>query len=139
MTENENTYVYQIAQHMKETAERIEKELDANTDKTEAILIQATKTNGRVNGLEGFSDETKKTIAILVKAVEQNKDSIRTLYIRSITAIVVASACLATIGYFFQANIKYYNERLIESQQEELIDKKVEQAILNYDKITIND
>lgn len=139
MTENENTYVYQVALHMKESAERIEKKLDANTEKTEAVLIQATKTNGRVNGLEGFSEETKKTIAVLVKAVEQNKDSIKTLYIRSITAIAVASACLATIGYFFQSNIKYYNEKLLQSQQEELIDKKVEQAILHYDKITIND
>ena len=37
---------------MKETSERLERKIDENTELTQKVLIQATKTNGRATALE---------------------------------------------------------------------------------------
>lgn len=140
----ENSYVYQVALHMKETGDRIEKKadrietkLDTNTAVTTELDKKQAIANGRTGKLEETTNEMKKTMEILAKAIENNKDSIKTLYIRSITAIIVVSACLATIGYFFQANIKYYNENLLREQQEDTIGKVADKVVstieLKYD------
>jgi hypothetical protein len=47
---------------IKERIERIEVCLDTNTTITQQILVQATKTNGRVNNLEGRVDTIIKVI-----------------------------------------------------------------------------
>lgn len=48
----ENVYMYQIAKFMRESYDRLERKLDSNTELTEKVLVQATKTNGRVTSLE---------------------------------------------------------------------------------------
>jgi predicted HAD superfamily Cof-like phosphohydrolase len=47
---------------IRERIERIEVCLDTNTTITQQILVQATKTNGRVNNLEGRVDTIIKVI-----------------------------------------------------------------------------
>lgn len=62
---------------MREAVERLEKKIDANTELTQSVLIQATKTNGRVNGLEQFSEDTKKYIEGSISRKEQlDKDDV---------------------------------------------------------------
>ena len=62
MTEPQNEIIYQVAQHMKETADRLEKKLDDNTLLTQQVLIQATKTNGRVTAMEDKLKEYPKNV-----------------------------------------------------------------------------
>jgi hypothetical protein len=55
MTQDEipiTQYVYEIAKQTHDSMNRLEKKLDENTDITSKVLLQATKTNGRVNALE---------------------------------------------------------------------------------------
>lgn len=50
-------YVYEMGKTMKDTSERLERKLDANTELTEKVLLQATKTNGRVTALEKVTED----------------------------------------------------------------------------------
>ena len=109
----QNQYIYQIAQHMRETSERIEKKLDDNTTKTELVLIQATKTNGRVTGLEQFSEDTKKAVSALIESntAEKEKHKSLILFVKALgwTALFVVPT-LVTLGYaVIQKNIEAEN------------------------------
>lgn len=70
----QNQYLYEVAKHMKETSDRLEKKLDTNTELTQSILIQATKTNGRVNGLEKREEDDKNVIPNIQKQVNRHEN-----------------------------------------------------------------
>lgn len=96
---------------MKEATDRIEKKLDANTEKTELILIQATKTNGRVNGLEEWSKSAQKII-------ESNTENTNTL--KNYKWYVLGFALAITLtGYFALQSI-------VRSSVETALDNRVE-------------
>lgn len=147
----ENSYVYQIALHMKETVERLEKKLDDNTAKTELVLLQATKTNGRVNGLEQWSSETKLLIENMARATEGNKDKVKEVKEQSDTEIkllrqdhksdktqvIIAVSIIAffvagfgTMGYILiKKDLHDYTKEVIEQQQDSFIKKTADMVV----------
>jgi hypothetical protein len=51
---------------IKSNIERIEESLSKNTELTQQVLVQATKTNGRVNNLESRFDRAIKVFWFIV-------------------------------------------------------------------------
>ena len=98
MADQEMEVIYQIASHMKENSERLEKKLDANTELTEKVLIQATKTNGRVTALE---DKMKD----LPTKVESQGNKISWI-------IGIGSAVCVLAGFIYMLVIKDINNTI---------------------------
>lgn len=114
---------------MKEATERIEKKLDANTELTGSIDKRVAVANGRTGKLEEITNELKKMIEVLAEANTNNKQSIKVINTRFATGIAISVFFLATIGYFFQADIKHYNQNLLEAQQVETINKVADKVL----------
>ena len=147
----ENSYAYEIGVHVKQAIDDFKKDLRYNTEKTEQILVQATKTNGRVNGLEAWSTETKSIVENLVTSIEKNKDSIIAVKSQSDTeiallrkdhksdknqVIIAVSIIVFFLGGFIGlglVDLKNYvkettNEK-VNNQQELLIDKTADKVV----------
>lgn len=99
---------------MKEATERIEKKLDDNTAKTEAVLLQATKTNGRVNGLEDWSKKAQKII-------EDNTEGVNTL--KNYRWWFIGFAVAFTITGWFALNF------IVDKSVTTALDNRVERVI----------
>lgn len=127
MSENgapiENQVVYQMAKHMKETTDRIEKKLDLNTEKTERILVEIGTSTQRINALEGFSHDTKRAIENLITSAEVNKDDIIKIKIETRgktqsmrLAMGIVTFFLVGFALMLEQSIKDYNKTVIQQE-----------------------
>lgn len=88
---------------------KLDGKLDANTELTGQILLQTTKTNGRVNQLEDKSknlkDDADKLFALVTKQ-EDATQGLRTDRTRFIQTISVVCGLLALLWMLFSDDIK---------------------------------
>lgn len=77
--------------------EKIIQKIDSIDEKIERILIQTTKTNGRVDFLEDKTDKHEVTIASLLADKNQSKGSNRIIWIVVSAAGAVG---MLLIGWF---------------------------------------
>lgn len=61
--------------------DRMDKHYDALLNKTEQVLTQATKTNGRVDGLSKRMDDTEESLKILTETHHRQSGALRVIYI----------------------------------------------------------
>lgn len=94
--------------------------IDKNTEITENILIQATKTNGRVTAIEEWSTQAKKII-------EKNAEDINTLK-NYRWWFLGAVATLSLVGWFALQQIV---TTIVEKTNAKVIKEAVEQALLD--------
>ena len=80
--------------------ESIDKKLD---EKLEKILVQTTKTNGRVNSLEEKLKGTNEDINVVYEELGKLKDDKNIKTGRDKTIWYVAIAVAAIIGYYINA------------------------------------
>ena len=73
--------------------ERMDKHYDALLNKTEDVLKQATRTNGRVNALEDRMDHTEESLKMLTETHHKQSGALKVIYI-------VAGAIGSLLIYF---------------------------------------
>jgi len=61
--------------------DRMDKHYDALLNKTEDVLKQATKTNGRVNSLEDRMAHTEEDLKILTETHHKQNGALRVIYV----------------------------------------------------------
>lgn len=109
--------------HLQEQKEDI-KEIKKDTKDT---LVQAIKTNGRVNALEKINEETQATIS------SYKKDRIRVITFGALIFFFGATIIGLSV-YAIDSKIKEGNRTAISSPEfQQILDKTVEQALLKYD------
>lgn len=108
-----------------ENHKKLAETLEGQNEKLNAILIQATKTNGRVLSLEGSRIE-------VAKILEEQKVSISSLnnykwWLSGVVALVM------TVGGFMYTttttNLKYELKNSIAQSVEDMLDKRVDQVL----------
>lgn len=138
-----NAEFYGALEHMKtrineskETDIRIENKIDNALDKIEQVLVQATKTNGRVNGLEDWRDKSNDTfqkISELCINLEKKIGKLNSKINVKTAMIVGGGAVLTLTGWFSLQYIVGQQNKEFQAQQKvevrELIKDGIAQAL----------
>lgn len=120
--------------------------MDKNNDMTEKVLIQATKTNGRVTAIEEWASEAQKVIQNNLKDIgtfKEDKAKIQGGYkVIILVAIIIPTLCTTIFGLYVKSLNSDIDKRIQTATEAERLQSRqdtkqaiVEALLDNVDKI----
>lgn len=140
--DNENEVKKMVTSSLENMYKRLEENMDLFketrsdvkklVETTQEIKLQTTKTNGRVNGLEAWSEDAKRILESALRSNEENKDNIIIMGEKNKSFFTAGKLIIGIIAFFiigFTAMAFTLAENKLNTESQKTITAQIDTAV----------